>query len=143
MTKLYLKPVFINGFSLIELLIAVAIVAILAAIAYPSYQEHVRSTRRGEARSALLELSQFMERKFSGDGCYQCSNNESITLPFTQIPRSGGTAYYTLRLASSPAVSTTAYTLEAVPTGIMAGDSCGTFSLNQTAVKSAAGSQCW
>lgn len=132
-----------QGVTLIELLIAVGLVAILASISYPAYQEHVRSTRRGEAKAALQELSQFMERKFSADGCYKCSANDTPTLPVTQIPRDGGTAYYTLQLASSPAVSSTVFTLEAVPSGVMSTDSCGTLKLDQSATKSAAGSNCW
>ncbi|MFC3914798.1 type IV pilin protein [Pseudaeromonas sharmana] len=131
-----------RGITLIELIIAVGVVAILGAIAYPSYLEHVKSTRRGEAKAALLELSQFMERKFSADGCYKCAS-ETITLPFTQVPRDGGTKYYDLRLASSPAADSASYTLEAVPTGNMSGDSCGTFKLDQTATKTAAEAECW
>lgn len=131
-----------RGITLIELIIAVGVVAILGAIAYPSYLEHVKSTRRGEAKAALLELSQFMERKFSADGCYKCAS-ETITLPFTQVPRDGGTKYYDLRLASSPAADSASYTLEAVPTGRMSGDSCGTFKLDQTATKTAAEAECW
>ena len=133
----------VHGITLIELMIAVAVVAILAAVAYPSYMEHVRSTRRGEAKATLLELGQFMERKFSADGCYKCGS-ETVTLPFTQAPRDGGSAYYNLSLASSPAVSAaTAFTLQAVPTGVMSGDSCGTYTLDQTGTHSPTSTACW
>ena len=130
------------GFTLIEIMIAVVVIAILVAIAYPSYLEHVKTTRRGEAKAALLELSQFMERKFTADGCYKCGT-ETVTLPLTQVPRDGDTKYYDLRLASSPAVSSASYTLEAAPTGAMSGDSCGTFKLDQTGTKTAGASNCW
>ena len=56
------------GFTLIELMIVVAIIAIIAAVAFPSYQEHVRKTRRADAQTALLELSQFMERHYTANG---------------------------------------------------------------------------
>ena len=131
-----------SGFTLIEIMIAVVVIAILVAIAYPSYLEHVKTTRRGEAKAALLELSQFMERKFTADGCYKCGT-ETVTLPLTQVPRDGDTKYYDLRLASSPAVSSASYTLEAAPTGAMSGDSCGTFKLDQTGTKTAGASSCW
>ena len=51
-----------QGFTLIELMITVAVVGILAAIAYPSYNEHVRKTRRADARAVLLVSAQWMER---------------------------------------------------------------------------------
>ena len=59
-----------NGFTLIELMIAVAVVAILAAIAYPSYQDSIVKSRRADAKSALLELSVIMERLYTATGCY-------------------------------------------------------------------------
>lgn len=132
----------VHGITLIELMIAVAVVAILAAVGYPSYMEHVKSTRRAEAKATLLELGQFMERKFSADGCYKCDSG-AVTLPFTQAPKDGGTAYYTLSLATSPAASTTTFTLKAVPTGVMSGDSCGTYTLDQTGTHSPTSATCW
>ena len=131
-----------RGITLIELMVAVGIVAILTAVGYPSYMEHVKSTRRGEAKATLLEVAQFMERKFTSDGCYKCGS-ETVSLPFTQVPRDGGSAYYTITLATSPASSATAFTLQAVPTGGMKGDSCGTYTLDQTGTHSPTSGTCW
>ena len=131
-----------RGITLIELMVTVGIVAILAAVGYPSYMEHVKSTRRGEAKATLLEVAQFMERKFTSDGCYRCGS-ETVTLPISQVPRDGGSAYYTITLASSPAPSATTFTLQAVPTGIMSGDSCGTYTLDQTGTHSPTSTTCW
>lgn len=131
-----------RGITLIELMVTVGIVAILAAVGYPSYMEHVKSTRRGEAKATLLEVAQFMERKFTSDGCYRCGS-ETVTLPISRVPRDGGSAYYTITLASSPAPSATAFTLQAVPTGSMSGDSCGTYTLDQTGTHSPTSTTCW
>ena len=59
-----------SGFSLIELMIAVAVIAILAAIAMPMYQQHVVKTRRGAAAACLMEMAQFMERYHTSEMTY-------------------------------------------------------------------------
>lgn len=59
-----------RGFTLIELMIVVAIISILGAIAYPSYQEYVRKSRRAEGRTALIELLQQQERYMTQNNTY-------------------------------------------------------------------------
>ena len=59
-----------KGFTLIELMIAVAIVGILAGIAYPSYQDSVRKSRRADAKGALLGFANAMERYFTENNSY-------------------------------------------------------------------------
>ncbi len=112
-----------KGFTLIELLIAVVVLAIIAAVGYPSYIEQVKKSRRGDAQAALLELSQFMEKFYSSNSCYQhkgadglcstSSDNSDPTLPFTQSPKQGTTKYYNLALR--PSTDATRYTLRATP----------------------------
>ena len=67
-----------RGFTLIELLIAVAIVGILAAIAYPSYLEQIRKTRRADAEAVLMQAAQFMERVYSEAGCYNPGSGRPV-----------------------------------------------------------------
>lgn len=118
------------GFTLIELCIVVVIVAILAAVAIPSYQKYVRDSRRQEAQQGLLTLSLLMERSFARAGSYP------NTLPSADLP----TAYYTFTLdAASSSVST--FKMQAAPTGGQSGDSCGTMTLNQAGQKTPA--NCW
>lgn len=129
-----------KGFTLIELLIVIVIVAVLAAIALPSYQEHVRKTRRTQAKADMLELSQMLEREFTLNRSYAGFDWST----FTTSPRSG-TAYYTIEIDPQDA---TTFTITATPTASQTQDTkCGTLSLNQLGTKTADGTLgvagCW
>lgn len=129
----------ITGFTLIELMITVAIVGILAAIAYPSYQDSVRKSWRANAASCLMELAQGMERRFTGSSSYA-----GATLPSSGCPTEGGmTDRYGFSFAVAPTANT--FTLRAVPVGPQANDPCGTLTITQTGQKGSAGtvSDCW
>lgn len=120
----------ISGFSLIELMIAIAVVGILASIAYPSYQAHVAKTNRSESIQEIMEQSQFEERFFTEVGRY------TSTIPFSTT----GSAY---NYASS--VSATAFTITATPGGSQATHDaqCGVLTINSTGVKCIAnGTKC-
>lgn len=136
-----------RGFSLIELMIAVVVIGILAAIAIPTYREHVASARRADAQALLLELAQFMERYYTANGRYVDADGDPPALPFTEAPKEQGPKAYDLVLS---AVAANSYTLSAVRKDIMSGDRCGTLRLTSTGVKSIAGEaagvtvdQCW
>jgi type IV pilus assembly protein PilE len=134
------------GFTLIELMIAVAVVAILSAVALPSYNSYVLRTNRAAATSCMAELGQFMERVYVGNLRYDQNNGSATTLPSLQCSTSLS-ARYTFAFASgSP--TTTAYTLTAAPRGSQASDTaCGTLSLTQAGTKGISGSStvasCW
>lgn len=135
-----------SGFTLIEVMIVVAIIGIIAAISYPSYQEHVRKTKRADAQTALMELSQFMERYYTANGRYLTSDNAAPTLPFTEAPKDGAGKSYNLSFAeNSPTANS--YTLQAAPKGSMTGDKCGTLTLTSTGAKGQAAdasmAECW
>lgn len=120
------------GFTLIEMMIVVAVVAILAAIALPSYQESVRKSRRGQAKADLVELAQRVERFHTINNTYV---GFSLTGTENQSPREG-TARYNVVLAGQTG---SAFVLTATPTGAQAVDRCGTLSLNAAGAKSATG----
>lgn len=126
-----------SGFTLVELMIVVAIIGIIASIAYPSYNQYVTRAKRGDAMSALMLASQAMERKRSNPPySYELSGGLSDVFA-TQVPVEGGTAYYTLSAVSDA----TSYTLTATPTGSMAGKSVLT--LTNTGTRTWGGESCW
>lgn len=124
-----------TGFTLLELMIVLAIIGILTAIAYPSYQDSVRKARRGDAQAAMLEMANFMERKFT-------ENNKYNTLSASATITASGitTDYYTFTL---PTLTTTSFAINAAPQGAQASDNCGTLTLTQTGVQGAAITGCW
>lgn len=137
-----------RGFSLIELMIVVAVVGILAAVAYPSYREYVIRSNRNVAKSDLMELQQWLERNYTLTNNYDLApDGTAVTLPFTQSPKSGGPLYV---VGFDGAATASSYSLKAVPVSgsVQAGDSkCGTLTITSAGVKSVSGSDtvenCW
>jgi type IV pilus assembly protein PilE len=129
-----------HGFSLMELMIVVAIVGILAAVALPSYQEHVLRTRRVTAASCLMEHAQQMERQYATGMSYV------VALPAASC-RTDLTGFYTFAFGTGEPTATT-FKIEATPTGAQTGDTrCNVLSINQQGVKTVSGAggvaDCW
>lgn len=125
-----------KAFTLMELMIVVAIIGIIAAIALPIYDRYVKQARRSDAMQALMGASEAMERykaaNFSYDGAV-LANIFSVN-----VPSSGGNVYYILSLENQTA---TTYTIRAADTGSMEGD--GDLTINQAGVKTYKGASGW
>lgn len=134
-----------RGFSLIELMVVVAIVGILAAIAYPSYIEYVNRGKRAEAKAALMEGAQLLERYFAVQGTYlDAANNLAPVFP-TAVGDAGSTTY---NIAVSGNPTATSFLLEATRANSMAADACGDFRVSHTGAHTLANAtrsagECW
>ncbi|MEL0617763.1 type IV pilin protein [Cobetia marina] len=150
-----------GGFGLMELMIAVAIIGILAAIAYPSYQDQVERSRRTDAITSLLALAQTQERIMATCGEYATASVTTATdcddalglggdgIGLGQADTASEESFYTLAVAGDA----DSYTLTATATGSQANDEdCATFTLTELGIKGAAvladsegtdSSNCW
>jgi type IV pilus assembly protein PilE len=143
----------VKGFTLLELVIVVAIIGVLAAFVYPSYQDYVRDARRTEARSLLLEAASRQERFYTtqSPNSYAANmtalgyanNNQPTEQNFYQVsitPLPAGCAPGTATLC-------TTFTATATPINAQVGDGCGNLTLTNIGVKGRSGAtpldECW
>jgi type IV pilus assembly protein PilE len=127
----------LHGFTLIELMITVVVVAILAAIALPAYRDTIERTRRTDARASLEALAQQLERcrtqfgRYDDAGCVVPSPQDSVE------------RHYQITLVRDAAT----FTLTATPQGAQASDSdCASLSLTHLGQRQATGAdtrRCW
>ncbi|TFZ00262.1 type IV pilin protein [Ramlibacter humi] len=123
-----------GGFTLLEVMIPMIIIAVLTAIAFPSYLEHVARTRRADARAQLLQAAQFMQRFYAANDSFAMDRSggpvlSAMPAPLKQSPQDGQ-AIYTLDIPAA-GLTVMGYELRMEPAagGPMASDKCGTLTL--------------
>ena len=115
-----------RGFTLIELMISVAVIGLLAAVAIPSYTDYVKRGKRAEARAEMLKTEGWLERFYSENNRYDLSTAAGTNPAFAGRffnPSTSVGANYTVTLV----VAATAYTVTAAPINSMLNDKCGSY----------------
>jgi type IV pilus assembly protein PilE len=142
-----------SGFTMVELMVVVAIIGILAAVAIPSYKSSVKKSNRSAAKTALLDMAAREEKYYSLNNAYSgsaTSNQDlfgttSVTFPIN-APLTGPTLYTiaTPTITAATATAPATFSITATPTGTQTGDQCGNFTVNSAGQQSVSGSgTCW
>ncbi|MDO9423977.1 MAG: type IV pilin protein [Methylobacter sp.] len=125
-----------SGFTLIELMIVVAIIGVLASIAYPAYTEYVIRAKRSDGKAALLQVQLAQEK-------YRANNVSYGTLAQIGVSATSPDGHYTIAVSGNTA---TAYTATATPLAPFADAKCGALGIDQAGVKTAGSgtvANCW
>ncbi|WP_408900412.1 type IV pilin protein [Photobacterium piscicola] len=127
-----------KGVTLIEMLIVVAVIGVLTAIAYPSYQSHVLKGHRTQAMGDLIMIQLAMEDKRTGGKAYSDFDGHTNSEIETDLC---GSCVNEERYSYKISASDTTYTITATPNTIQDSDECSELKLNQTSKGSP--SECW
>jgi type IV pilus assembly protein PilE len=127
-----------DGFTLVELVVAMLIIAILTAIAVPSYRYYSLKAKRSDAINTLSSDQSILERCYAQFLSY---NNTNCGLVSGSFPQTSQKGYYTI---TAPTLTATQYTLTATATGAQAADTtCSFFTITQTNTQTASSTSCW
>lgn len=125
----------IHGFTLVEMLITIVVIAILAAIAYPSYSAHLRKSRRAEAQQVLMDAALRQQQILLDTKAYAADlAGAGVTVPASVTP------HYTISVTRGTGTAAE-FTATAAPQGPQAQDTCGTLTVNQANVRTPG--NCW
>ena len=128
-----------RGFTLVELMVVVAIVAVLAAIVYPSYQNHLRKARRADAQTFMMDVAN-REQQYLLDARAYATGSGALTSLNVTTPSTVAT-YYTVSVAAGAA--TPSFTITATPIAGTPQVSDGALTLDNTGAKTLNGASGW
>ncbi|ALS32942.1 type IV pilus assembly protein PilE [Pseudoalteromonas translucida KMM 520] len=134
MTTKVLKLAREQGFTLVELMIAIAILGVLYSVALPNYTSYIQHSRRADVQQVLLQQTAVLERQYTRVGGYP----KTYTFPASD--------YYAFSYqsdASQGGSDGSEFSLKATPKGAQSSDKCGALVVNQSGIKSAATEKCW
>ena len=126
-----------NGFTLIELMIAVAVIGILAAIAYPAYTEQIRKARRAQTQATLMNISARQQQMLLDTRSYAAT----VALLNVALPTTVTRAYDITLTVGAAVVPTFTATATPVTLSAQASDTCGVLTINQAGTKTPP--NCW
>lgn len=129
-----------RGFTLIELMVTVAVVAILAAIALPSFLGQLQKSRRSDGKQALVAVAQNMEKYFTENARYTTAAGNATCPGSAVVVSPSPETYY----AITGACTDNTFTLTATAQGAQASDThCATLTYTSLQVKGGTNSDCW
>ena len=137
-----------RGFTLPEVMIVVVILGLLTAVALPSYLESVKAARRNEAKLKLMENVQFMDAFMTINKKYDVDNaGTAVALPILVSPAGATGAQIDYNISFADATTSGTFRIQAVPVNRMAGDKCGTLTINHAGTRTVSGTlsvaECW
>ena len=125
------------GFTLLELMIALVIAGIIAAVGYPSYVNYVRKGQRADAQQYMMAVAQANQQYFTDNRAFTDTLASLVPTPANVSSR------YTVTVTIDAGPPAT-FTVTAAPKGSQTADSCGTLTLTSAGVRgSSSGSNCW